>query len=52
MRIRTRLSVGLLTSANPAAAKMLRLPTRISFQVISCPEGVRVSDGSPRLAQR
>jgi hypothetical protein len=37
MRITTRLGVGLLTSANPAAAKMLRLPTWSSPQTISCP---------------
>ena len=37
MRITTRRRVGWLTSANPAAAKMLRLLTRSSSQVISCP---------------
>ncbi len=35
MRITTRRRVGWLTSVNPAAAKMLRLPTRTSPQVIS-----------------
>ena len=39
-RITTRLGVGRLTSLNPAAAKMLRLPTWSSPQVISCPGSV------------
>lgn len=38
-RITTRRTVGWLTCANPAAAKMLRLPTYNSPQVISCPDG-------------
>ena len=33
--------VGRLTSANPAAAKMLRLPTWISSQLIFCPRVVQ-----------
>ncbi len=42
IRITTRLRVGLLTSAKPAAAKMLRLPTWSSPQVISFPGSVSI----------
>jgi hypothetical protein len=42
IRITTRLGVGLLTSAKPAAAKMLRLPTWSSPQVISFPGSVSI----------
>ena len=42
IRITTRLRVGLLTSANPAAAKMLRLPTWSSPQVISLPGSMSI----------
>ena len=41
MRITTRRSVGWLTSSKPAAAKMLRLPTWISSQLILWPGDVR-----------
>ena len=37
MRMTTRRSVGRLTSVNPAAAKMLRLPTWSSPHVTSLP---------------
>ena len=37
IRMTTRRTVGLLTSLNPAAVKMLRLPTYSSPHVISCP---------------
>jgi hypothetical protein len=37
IRITTRLSVGWLTSMNPASAKTLRLPTFNSPQVMSSP---------------
>jgi len=42
MRITTRRTVGRLTSVKPAAAKMLRLPTWSSPQVISRPGSVSI----------
>jgi hypothetical protein len=48
MRITTRRTVGRLTSTNPAAAKMLRLPTWSSPHVMSCSR--TVFDSGPILA--